>query len=101
MIKFREPVTGKTFTRKFNPKDSIHILYDYVESKLDEIQFENRWLKFDIIQSIPFKVIVSKEIEVNGESRLNTLEDEGLFPTAMLQIKETFEDDEEDEEEDE
>lgn len=46
-------------------------------------------------------MIVSKEIEVNGESRLNTLEDEGLFPTAMLQIKETFEDDEEDEEEDE
>ena len=42
VIKFREPLTGKNFTRKFNNFDSIQVLYDYVESKLDEIQFENR-----------------------------------------------------------
>jgi hypothetical protein len=40
-IKFREPVTGKSFTRRFNPTDQIHILYDFVQSKLDEIQFES------------------------------------------------------------
>lgn len=40
-IKFREPLTGNNFVRKFNKSDRVQILYDYVQSKLDEIQFEN------------------------------------------------------------
>jgi hypothetical protein len=47
-IKFREPVTGKSFTRRFNPTDQIHILYDFVQSKFDEIQFESNSIIFEL-----------------------------------------------------
>ena len=50
---------------------------------------------------MPYRIIKSKEIEKDGSKRLNTLEDEGLIPSAMLQIKEiSGEGDEEESEED-
>jgi len=52
-------------------------LYDLVES-LDENIFEEND-EFDIIQLFPFKVFSDKE---------KTLEEEKLFPNAMLQIRE-------------
>lgn len=75
--------------RKFNKTDTVQVLYDYVQSKLDEIQFENTRVVFELVQSMPRKVFSDKE---------KTLEEEGLYPSAMLQIKEV--EDEEEEEED-
>lgn len=83
------------FSRKFNKDDSIQILYDFVQSKFDEIQFEGSWIIFELIKSFPTKVL---------EDRDATLEKEGLCPSAILQIREVNgedEDDEEDEEDDE
>jgi len=47
-IKFRKPITGKSFIRRFNPTDKVSILYDFVQSKFDEIQFESESLMFEI-----------------------------------------------------
>ena len=60
--------------------DKISVLYDYVRSLGKEIYSEEEYNNFSIIQSFPFK---------NFENKINnTLEQEGLFPNAVLQIKE-------------
>jgi len=52
-------------------------LYDLVES-LDEQIFEETE-EFDIIQTFPFKIFSDKN---------KTIEEEKLFPNALLQIRE-------------
>lgn len=78
VIKFREPHTGKSFSRKFLKNHTIQNLYDYVASKLDEVEFEEEHhFEFELVQNMPFKVFSDSH---------KTLEEEGLFPGAFLQI---------------
>lgn len=58
-----------------------------MQSKFDEIQFETSWVVFELVKSLPVKVL---------EDREKTLEQEGLYPSAMLQIREVTDDDEDD-----
>ncbi|CAI2368434.1 unnamed protein product [Moneuplotes crassus] len=89
-IKFREPENGNSFVRKFNPTDTVSILYDFVQSRLDEIEFESDTLIFEIgVIENRFRVLDNRE---------RTLEEEGLCPTATLHIRE-IEAEEEDSEE--
>ena len=73
IIIFRLPDGEKNIQRKF-------LKYDYIRSLGKEIYTEEDSHSFSIIQTFPFK---------NFENKLNnTLEEEGLFPNSMLQIKE-------------
>ena len=80
IIIFRLP-DGKNIQRKFLKSDKISVLYDYIKSLGKDIYTEEEYNNFSIIQTFPFK---------NFEDKLNcTLEEEGLFPNSMLQIKES------------
>ena len=80
IIIFRLPDGEKNIQRKFLKTDKIAILYDYIRSLGKEIYSEEDYHNFSIIQTFPFK---------NFENKLNnTLEEEGLFPNSVLQIKE-------------
>ena len=60
--------------------NKISVLYDYIKSLGREIYSEDQYHTFSLIQTFPFK---------NFEDKLNnTLEEEGLFPNSVLQIKE-------------
>jgi len=76
-IIFRMPQTGERVTRRFAKTDKIQALYDFIDS--NKVQFENESNTFDIIQNIPLKYFNNKE---------KTIEEEGLHPKALLQIKE-------------
>jgi len=79
IIIFRLP-DGKNIERKFLKTDKISLLYDYIRSLGKDIYTEEEYQDFSILQTFPFK---------NFEDKLNmTLEEEGLFPNSMLQIKE-------------
>ena len=81
IIVFRLPDGEKNIQRKFLRTDKIAVLYDYIRSLGKEIYSEEQYNNFSIIQTFPFK---------NFENKLNnTLEEEGLFPNSMLQIKES------------
>lgn len=78
-IKFREPSSGSSFTRRFMKTDKVQLLYDYVQSKLDELEFEDEEnLEFELVQMAPRKTLTDSE---------RTLEEEGLYPRAALVIK--------------
>ena len=80
IIVFRLPDGEKNIERKFLKTDKISVLYDYIKSLGNEIYTEKEYNKFSIIQTFPYK---------NFEDKLNrSLEEEGLFPNSMLQIKE-------------
>ena len=80
IIIFRLPDGEKNIERKFLKTDKIAVLYDYIKSLGSEIYTEKEYNNFSIIQTFPYK---------NFEDKLNrTLEEEGLFPNSMLQIKE-------------
>ena len=80
IIIFRLPDGEKNLQRKFLKTDKIAVLYDYIRSLGKEIYSEEVYNNFSIIQTFPFK---------NFEDKLNnTLEEEGLFPNSVLQIKE-------------
>ena len=80
IIIFRFPDGEKNIQRKFLKTDKISVLYDYIRSLGKEIYSEEEYNNFSIIQTFPFK---------NFEKSLNnTLEEEGLFPNSVLQIKE-------------
>lgn len=74
------PVSGERVSRRFLKTDKIQHLYDFVDSLGDKMQFENHNSTYEIIQSMPRKVFTNRE---------RTLVEEGLFPRAMLQIKES------------
>ena len=79
IIIFRLP-DGKNIERKFLKTDKISLLYDYIRSLGKDIYTEEEYQNFSILQTFPPK---------NFEDKLNkTLEEEGLFPNSMLQIKE-------------
>ena len=81
IIILRFPNGEKSIQRKFLKTNKISVLYDYIRSLGREIYTEEQNCKFSIIQTFPFKDFNDK---IN-----NTLEEEGLFPNAVLQIKES------------
>lgn len=84
IIKFREPHSGKTFSWRFLRSHTIQNLYDFVYSKLDEVEFEEEHhMQFELVQNVPFKVFNDPEW---------SLDEEGLFPGAQLQIRDTTDD---------
>ena len=78
-ILFRFPDGEKVVQRKFLKTDIVALLYLYIKSLGREIYEENNENHFSLIQSFPFKNL--------DEVQSNTLEQEGLYPNAMLQIK--------------
>lgn len=76
-IYFRFP-DGEKAERRFYRNDKIGDLYTYIET-LDNVQFNHEEGKFDIVQAFPF---------INFQERKKTLEEEKLFPNAVLQIRE-------------
>jgi len=77
---FRLPVSGERVSRRFRKTDKVGILYDFIESIIDQVQFEDpSQHEFIILQSMPRKEFTDKE---------KTLAEEGLVPRAMLQVKE-------------
>ena len=79
-IMFRYPNGEKNVERRFLKTDNISILYTYVKSLGREIFMESSSNDFDLFSLFPTK---------NLESfKNNTLEQEGLFPSSMIQIRE-------------
>ena len=78
IIMFRYPDGEKTVQRKFLRTDKISILYLYVKSLGREIYRENE-NGFSLVQPFPFKSF--------NDLQENTLEQEGMFPNAVLQIR--------------
>ena len=77
---FRLPGSGERVVRRFLKEEKIQMLYDFIDSLGDKIQFENPSKgSYMILQSLPRKEFTNKG---------KTLGEEGLFPRAMLQIKE-------------
>jgi hypothetical protein len=79
-IILRYPDGEKTIERRFLKTDKINVLYLLVKSKGREIFFEQESNDFDLIYGFPPKNL--------DNLRNNTLEDEGLFPNAIIQIRE-------------
>ena len=79
IIVFRYPDGSKNVEKKFLKNEKIQILYNYIESLGREIYTETYINKFILIQTFPFKYLENKD---------KTLEEEDLFPNAVLQIKE-------------
>ena len=79
-IVLRYPDGGKTIERRFLKTDKINVLYLFVRSKGREIFFEQESNDFDLIFGFPPKNL--------DNSKNNTLDDEGLFPNALIQIRE-------------
>ena len=80
IILFRFPDGEKSVQRKFLKQDKISLLYDYIKSLGRDIFTENDHHHFSLLQTFPFKLFDDKKD--------NTLEEEGLFPNSVLQIKE-------------
>lgn len=78
-ICFRYPDGEKTKNRRFLKSHTIQNLYDYITSLGKEIYSENENSNFSLCQVFPPKKYNIME---------NTLEQEGLFPNAVVQIKE-------------
>ena len=79
-IKFRYPNGEKSVERRFLKTDTIIILYNFVKSLGREIFFESNSNDFDLICGFP-----PKNLE---NSKDKTLEEEGLFPSSLVQINE-------------
>ena len=79
-IILRYPDGDKTIERRFLKTDKINVLYLFVKSKGREIFFEQESNDFDLIFGFPPKNL--------DNSKNNTLEDEGLFPNAIIHIRE-------------
>ena len=80
IILFRFPDGEKSVQRKFLKQDKINSLYEYIKSLGREIFTENYNHHFSLLQTFPYKLFDDKKD--------NTLEEEGLFPNSVLQIKE-------------
>lgn len=81
LIIFRFPDGERREERRFLKSNTIQNLYDYVESFGNEIytdqEGENN--SFSLMQTFPMKIYNDKK---------RTLEEEGLYPNAVLQIRE-------------
>ena len=80
IILFRFPNGENSIQRKFLKQDKINILYDFVKSLGRDIYTENYFHHFSLLQTFPYKLF--------DDRKGNTLEEEGLFPNSVLQIKE-------------
>jgi hypothetical protein len=80
VILFRFPDGEKSVQRKFLKQDKIKILYDFVKSLGREIFMEEENHHFSLLQTFPYKLF--------DEIQDHTLEQEGLYPNSVLQIKE-------------
>lgn len=78
-IVFRYPDGEKRVERRFLKTNKVQTLYDFVFSLGKEIYTEPDYSKFSLIQPFPFKTYDNMD---------KTLEEETLFPNAVLQIKE-------------
>jgi hypothetical protein len=78
-ICFRYPDGDRTKTRRFLKNNKIQNLYDYVTSLGEEIYTEKENKNFSLNQPFPPK---------KYENMDNTLEQENLFPNAVIQIRE-------------
>jgi len=78
-ICFRYPDGYKRRDRRFLKTDKIKILYEYITSLGNEIYTEDGNGVFSLYQPFPPKKYDNME---------STLENEGLFPNAVIQIKE-------------
>ena len=78
-ICFRYPEGDKSVNRRFLKSHTIQNLYDYITSLGDEIYTEKENNSFSLFQPFPPKKYEEME---------NTLEKEGLFPNAIVQIRE-------------
>ena len=78
-ICFRYPDGEKVKNRRFLKSHKIQNLYDYVTSLGNEIYSEEGNNGFSLYQPFPPKKYTNME---------NTLEKEGLFPNAVIQIRE-------------
>ena len=78
-ICFRYPDGERTKARRFLKSNKIQNLYDYVTSLGKDIYIENQNKNFSLYQPFP-----PKKYEILD----NTLEQEGLFPNAVIQIRE-------------
>ena len=79
-IILRYPDGEKTIERRFLKTEKINVLYLLVKSKGREIFFDQESNNFDLIYGFPPKNL--------DNSKNNTLEDEGLSPNAIIQIRE-------------
>ena len=80
-IKFRLPDGEKVIERRFLKSNKIQILFDFVKSNGNEIFSEPDSNNFTII----YMGFPRNNLE---DKKNNTLEKEGLFPNAILQIQE-------------
>ena len=78
-IMFRFPDGEKTVQRKFLKSDKISLLYTYVKSLGKAIYNDPEDEGFSLVQPFPFKNF--------NDLQENTLEQEGMFPNAVLQIR--------------
>ena len=78
-ICFRYPDGETTKNRRFLKSHKIQNLYDYVTSLGEEIYTEKQNKNFTLHQPFPPKIYDNMEY---------TLEQEGLYPNALIQIKE-------------
>ena len=80
IILFRFPDGEKTVQRKFLKTDKILMLYEFIKSLGREIFMEEDNHHFSLLQTFPYKLF--------DDIQEHTLEEEGLFPNSVLQIKE-------------
>ena len=80
-IVFRFPNGETNKERKFLKTDKLSLLYIFIKTLGREIYTENESQHFSIVQTFPFKNFDDKQE--------HTLEEEGMFPNAVLQIQES------------
>lgn len=73
------PGSGERINRRFFKTDKVQMMYDFIDSMGDQLELEHN-NTYEIMQTMPRKVFNNKE---------RTLAEEGLFPRAMLVVKET------------
>ena len=79
-IAFRLPNGNSAIKRKFKTKDTISSLYSFVKSKANEIFSEDKIsTQFKLVIPHPYKQLTMLS---------NTIEEEHLFPNALIQIEE-------------
>ena len=76
-IVFRCPDLNRRIERRFLKTDTVDILYNFVDSLGKEIFSESE--AYELVQTFPFKSYTNKQ---------RTLGEEGLFPNAIIQIRE-------------
>lgn len=80
-ITFRLPNGNNVIKRKFTIKDTISALYTFIKSKAHEIFNEDKIsIQYLLVIPHPYKQLTQLT---------NTIENEKLFPTAIIQIEET------------